>query len=1044
MESLIRLAVRSRELTFSVVLLLVAAGLFSYSVMPQNEDPKVTVRAVQIITVWPGANAKDVELYVSKPLEKAVSKQEAVKHITSTSIPGQSVVLVTINDYVTLDQVQLAFQQIRNYVNDAQSNGELPDDIIGPRINDRFGETDAVVYGLVSLSENRTYRDLEALAERIDDRLKSVQGVTDFKLYGDRPEKLYVSGSSEYFATLGVTAGHLLEAIDSRNKQVAQAKLYLDGKEINVEVSGPYRSTEEVRDTIISSDSSGRALRVRDLAGSTEMGYADPPQMVARVNGQKAVVIAFAMARGNHIVRWGEKVFAVIDQINRDLPADVALVPLSLQPVNVDNAVDDFMANFLQAVGCVLLIMGVGMGLRNALVVALAIPLIILATFVSMQMLGIELHQMSINALIIALGLVVDGAVVIVDNITRFLQMGADREKAAIQGASSVKGALFGGTLTTVAAFFPLGLMPGGLGEYVGAIPQVVTLTLVMSYFVAMFISPAVCVFVLPEQQALDANQPKEDNPFVKKVKEQGVRLYSYIIDVTQKYAYLTLGLMVLLFIGSLFLAKQIPSSFFPPAGRATFNADVWLPEGWSVEATSEKLRLIEAELERLKERGDVISYVTYAGGGGPRYFIAISPQAPRTYYGQLMVNCSSGRTCTETMATLRKYCSEKVPGARVSFVELMSGPPVDAPIEIRISGSDIDELIRLGNESVAALYSHPGVETAYHSFGELITTAKVEVDQTRAALLGLTSEDIASGLVAGFQGLKVSDMKAPERQIDIVLRLVKEKRKGVESLNGMLFTSSETGQRARLDEFAAVTTQPDNAVITRRNQLRNISIKAFLRPGHLASEVLDVVAPEVEALEMPDSYSIEYGGEAESSSDALADLAPLALFGICSLLMILAFQFTSMRIGLAIYLTLPMAFIGAILGMFFMGQSLGFMAILGIVSLAGIVVNNAILLIEFIQENMAQGKDVVEAIKEAGIVRLPPILLTTISTIAGMIPLALFGGPVFQPMCWVIIFGLAFSTLLTLVVMPVLFTVLGGDRETLKLLEQARLDSTS
>lgn len=1039
MNRLISIAVWNRELTFTVVVLLVLLGLHAYDVMPQNEDPKVTVRAVQLITVWPGASAQDVELFVTKPLEQAVSKQEAVEKIESSSIPGQSVLLVTINDYVTLDQVQLAFQQIRNYVSDAKGAGDLPSDVIGPQINDRFGETDAVVLGLVSESGNRTYRDLEAIAERIDDRLKSVPGVTDFKMFGRRDEKLYVTASGQLFSSLGITPQALAGAIDARNKQVAQAKVYLSGKEINVEVSGPYRSTEEVRETIVASDSSGRALRVSDLGGEVTVGYEDPPRMVARVNGQKAIVLAFAMARGKHIVRWGEQVDQVLEEIRQDLPGDVKLTPLALQPVNVSNSVKSFMSNFVQAVACVLLIMGLGMGLRNAGVVALAIPLIILMTFIAMQFLGIELHQMSINALIIALGLVVDGAVVIVDNINRHLEMGFAPEEAAIAGSSSVKGALFGGTLTTVAAFFPLALLPGGLGEYVGAIPLVVTLTLIMSFFVAMLISPPVCVSILGRRQSAADKKP---HPRMERLKETCVSLYEWLIDFTQAHRALTLGLMLLLFLGSLFLTRFIPSSFFPPAGRATFNMDVWLPEGWSVEATSEKLKILEAELERLKGESYagaplVTDYVTYSGGGGPRYFIAVSPQPPRTYYGQLMINSGTGEGSVETMNRLRKFCREELTGARVTFRELMSGPPVSAPIEIRITGSDVDELTRIGNHTVGLLYEHPGVATAYHSFGELVTKAYVEIDQTRAALLGLDSNDIASGLVAGFQGYTVSKMKAPERQIDIVLRLVEDERTGVESIAGLQFTSSSTGQRSRLDEFAKVRLEPDYSVIERRDRLRTIKISAFLQPGTLASEVVKKQKPAIESQEMPRGYFVKYGGEAESSGDAMADLAPLALGGVAALFLLLSFQFTSVRVGLAIYLTLPMAFIGAILGMFVMRQSLGFMAILGIVSLAGIVVNNAIILIEFIQENMAEGKDATEAIKAAGVVRFSPIMLTTISTIAGMFPLALFGGPVFRPMCWVIIFGLAFSTLLTLVVMPVLFTTLGADKETLRL--QAR-----
>ncbi len=1067
MNKLIRSAIQNQTLTFFTVFLIAIIGVASFLSLPQNEDPPIEVRVVQIVTLWPGANPEDVELYISKPLEEAVAKQDHVSKITSKSIPGASIINVEISEYVSSEEVKRAFQDIRNYVND--SRGELPSEIIGPIVNDRFGETSAYVLGLVSESGNRTYRELESMAEQIRDRIRTVKGVGDFEFYGVQKEKIYIDLSKNNFASLGISPEEIYQAVKNQNVQMAQPYISLSNKRILMEVTGPYKSIEQIRDTIIHTDANGRIYRIKDLEANVHLGYQDPPKLITRVKGKKSVVIAFSMKRGYNIVRWGKKVNKVLKDIKSDLPEDVKLVILSNQPKGVKQAVEGFMENFYEAILIVLVVIGIGMGLRNAAVVAIAIPLIMLSTFAFMAMAKIELHQMSINALIMALGMVVDNAIVIADNVTRYIKMGFEKAEAAFKAAVEVKIALLSGTLTTVAAFLPLALMPGDVGAYISDLPKVISAALFISYLVAMFISPVSSAIFLPTKEEMDKKEKKKGKKGAgKALFEKFKVLYFGIIEWSHRHKYLTLSILLIMFGISLYVAANfIPVSFFPPAQKTQFVINVWLPEGWDLPATAKVVAKIEKRLDQMQKitltepvrpfkvissmitrkqeepKPLVTSYVSYIGGGGPRFFITISPQPEQTRYAQIMVNTPSFKHTDAAIDELERYVKTEVSGARIEILKLETGPPVEAPIQVKIAGQEIPVLKDLASKVEEILKSTPGVISVSNDYGYDSDKLIITIDQEKARMLGLSSEDIAAGLYVGFEGYPISKMKAPERQIDIVLRLKEKERKTIADVKAMLFTSSLTGAKHRLDEFANIKLASYTSNIVRVDQKRTLTINSYVK-GRLPSEILAEVKPKIAKIKLPKGYSISYGGQDEASNKAFSDLGRLALFALLLLLLILAYQFKSIKIALAIYLSIPLAFIGAVAGMYLMKQPLGFMSALGLISLAGVVVNNAILMIEFIQDNLRKGKDLLESIKQAGIVRLRPIMLTTISTLGGLLPLALFGGVLFAPMCWVIIFGLSFSTILTLLVIPLLYVMLGGAKDSMRIIQDERKYNTS
>lgn len=1043
MNALIKASIQNRSITLFAVVIIFIIGINSLFTIPQNEDPKIEVRMVQIVTYWPGATPEDVELYVTKPLEKACSVLDDLDTISSESIPGTSIVYVSISKYIPPEQVRPAMQQIRNYVMDTV--GSLPNDIQGPFINDRFGETDAFVVGIAS--KDRTRRELEAIVEQMEERIKIIDGVGETKIIGNVPEKIYVEGSINYLSKLGISPDNLYTAIKEQNIQIAQPYIRISGKKLLIEVTGTYKAVDQIKETVVYTDDKSRMYKLKDLLGEVNVAYEDPITQKARSNKMNTVVLTIAMRRGKNITEWGATVQKELEKMKTDLPADVEMIMLSNQPRGVEKAVDSFMENFYEAVGIVLLVLGIGVGIRNGLIVAVAIPLIILSTFSIMQyVLKTELQQMSINALIIALGMLVDNCVVVTDNIKRFMDMGYKKEDAAYLGAKELIVALFSATATTLAAFIPLALMPGSTGEYIKDIPNVISVCLLLSYFVAMFVTPAMAVMFLPStEQMFENKKNKKIGFFGRMLASIGTKLsniYYRIIDFTLKFKYLVVFLIIGIIVFTCYVAvTEIPISFFPPAEKTQFVIDLWLPEGYELKATEEKAKLIESELMKLKEQGVIENYVVYLGFGGPRFFIAISPVAPREYYSQFVINTKDPKMTEKAIKHLIPF-TKQIPGARIDVKTLMTGPVVDTPIEVRVSGKDIDLLREYGQQIKDILARTPGVTTIQDSFGVDSDKIVVHVNQDRAKLLGLSSEDIATGFYIFFEGYPISKMKSPERQIDIVMRLRDTERQNLDDVKALKFTSRNTGKQHRLDEFATLSLEKDLSVI-KRYKLTRINVLGAQIRGRLASEVLKDAQKEINKLELKEGYKIEYGGENQESDEAFGDLLPLAVLALLVLWFILALQFKSLRIASAIYFTLPLGMVGAVAGMIIMKQPLGFMSALGLISLTGIVVNNAIIMIEFTMDKMREGHDVGEAIKESGVIRFRPIMLTTISTLGGLLPLALFGGVLFQPMCWVIIFGLSVSTILTLIVVPLYFVIMGGATDAARIIANEKIKDT-
>lgn len=1049
MTTLIQTTIRYRSLTMFAVFLIMAVGIFSYMQLPQNEDPSITPGIMKIFTYWPGATPEDVETYISKPLEKAISRYSHIRYQNSESLSGISIITVRFSDDVSGMDVDIGYQKIRNYIGDIRS--QLPADMIGPVVMDRIAETEAYIIGLTSESGRQSYRELQVILENIRDELKSVNGAGDCQFYGTRTEKIYIDLSTEDLKSLGIHPGQIIEGIRSRNIRMAEPYINLSGNQLFIEVTGAYKSVEQIRDSTIYSDPSGHAYRLKDLKGKIYHSYDDPPQWIARMNSNKSLLLTVSMKRGFHIVRWGTAMDRKISEIQAKLPSDIKLTVLFNQPEEVKHSVNGFMKNFYEAIILVVVILGIGLGFRNAGIVALAIPLIICATFAVMNVFRIELHQMSISALIIVLGLIVDNSVVVIDNIDRYMHEGLSKAEAALKGAIEVAPALFTGTAAISTVFVAIAFMPGSAGEYIIALPSVICIALPVSYFAALLVSPTLASILTKSRENGKAVEGREKEPGALQ------KIYGRFVDLTQKYKALSLMIVALMFFSSLYLtARYIPLSFFPTADKSQFVVHIFLPEGSDIYATEKKVAQIEKKLEEMKKtiiaangglfhkseaKHMINDYITYIGQPGPRFYISLFPRPSQARYAHIMVTTPGGRQTKEAAQQLEKYIQANITGAMVNVLLLELGPTVEYPVEVRITGRDSETLRKIASRCEDILSKTEGVISINNDYGADSKKIVVRVDQDRAAMLGISSQDIISTLYMGFQGYPASRLNAPERPIDIVVRLEKDKRKNIDDLKAVLLTSRTTGQKYRLDECAQVCLDSYSSAICRRNEHRTLTLGVHIK-GALPSEIQKRIEPELAKIDMPSGYSISYGGQREESDRSTGQLLPLVLLGVVLMFLIIAFKFKSIRIALAVYMSIPTAFTGAMCGVFIMKQSLGFMAIIGLASLFGVVVYNAIVMVQFIHDRLKSGRDVIEAIKEGGYLRIRPILMTAACAIGGLLPLALSGNPLFEAMCWVIIFGLAFSTVMTLLMTPLYYVAFGGVAGSLRAIEFDKSDA--
>ncbi len=1012
-KSLTQIAIENNRVTWIAMILLILSGIFSYLHMPRSEDPNFILRIATVVTYFPGASPTRMEQLITDKLEKEIKEIPELDFVSSTSMTGVSVIYVNIKESITdLDPV---WDRLRRKVDSAKAN--LPKEIIGPIVNDEFADVYGVILNVVG--DGIEYSYLKDVADEVRDELLLIDEVSKVELFGEQEQHIFVEYDNSRLSELGISPYQLSQILQGRNIIIPGGDIAIGNERIVLEPSGNFESIKELKKTVINIPGSKELVYLRDIA-SIKRGYIDPANTKVKYMQQPAISLGVSLRDGGNILELGTKVRALVNRIKNDYPYGIEFKEATFQPDIVEHKINDFVANLGQSILVVALMMVLTLGLRTGLVVSSLVPVTIIISIMIMSLFDIWLDQVSLASLIIALGMLVDNAIVIAESFIIRVEEGQQRIDAAIDSVKELKIPLLTSSLTTAAAFFPIYLAESMSGEYTQSIFKVVTITLLTSWILSMTFVPMLCII------ALKIN------------KKEGVDLYGgYTYKVYRAFLGLLLrnkaivGIFVfVIFVLIMGAAKSVPQIFFPPSDRAFLTAEYELPEGYSIEATEavvEKVSdFMRSSLMTKNNVGKgILDWTSFVGQGGPRYVMNYNPQARRSNYAIQYINLDSMDSADMIIESLEKFAFDNILDLRLIVKRPELGPPVIRPVEVRIIGRDTDYLFSIADKLREKFQEVSGHKNLADNWGARTKKLLVKIDQERARRAGVSSQDIAISLRTGLSGMELTKYREDDKLIPVVFRSEHSDRKDISQLESMNVFSQATGYSVPLKQVADIEVDWEYSKIKRRDGLRTVTIHADLKPGATTVGVINQVKPwlDEQAKTWPVGYRYELGGEIETSvksSQAIADKLPIA--GLI-IIMLLVVQFNSVRKSLIILTTIPLGLIGVVIGLIALDSYFGFMTLLGIVSLAGIVVNNAIVLIERIQMEINEfGHEPFDAILEACQRRMRPIFLTTATTIGGLLPLYFGGGLMWEPMAIAIVFGLLFSTVLTLGIVPVMY----------------------
>lgn len=1010
-----RLALENNRTTIVFLLVLILLGIQSYKSIPRAYDPGFIIRAAQVITYFPGGSPERVEQLISDKIEKVVQEIPELDFVKSESRTGVSIVTVNIKE--SYKNMRPIWDNLRRKVDKAKD--DLPDGAIGPTVNDEFGDVFGIVLALTG--EGYSLSELKDVADAARDELLHIPDVAKVEITGEQEQRIFVEYDNARLSELNLTPLQLSQMLDSQNVVVPGGSIKVGKERIELEPSGNFENLQDIALASIQIPGTDDLVYLKDIA-SIRRGYVDPPDTLVKSTGVEALAISVSMREEGNNIQLGKDVLATIERFESQLPIGVEFHLANFSPIEVEQKVNDFMSNLIQAVIVVAAVMLLSLGFRTGFVVSALIPASMVITIFVMQLLGIGLDQISLAALIIALGMLVDNGIVMSESILVQMQNGKRPMDAAIDSANELKVPLLTSSLTTSAAFLPIFLAESAMGEYTAALFQVVTITLLCSWMLSLTLIPLLCVFLL----RVKAKQESFDTGIYP--------IYRSVLTALLKNRLITLVVVIVLFWSSLQALTMIPKIFFPPSDRAFFKLDIELPIGTAIEETERVARDVEAYMQALRvtdtqntdSEGGIKDWITYIGSGGVRYLLSHSPKPSSPNYALMIVNTTGPEVNLDLMQKIESYINENHPDAKPSARLIENGQAINNPVEVRVYGKDVDKLFTIVGDIKTRLASVDGLKTISDDWGQRIKKLSIKVNQEKARRAGVTSQDIAVSLQTSLSGYEMTEYREGEKSIPIILRTKAGDRQDLSKLEALSIFSQATGGSVPLIQVAEVNIEWEPAKILRRDRLKAVSIGAQLTEGFTANEGFAQIDPWLKEYSesWPLGFYYEYGGELESSGKSSQSIAQKLPIGAFIILILLVMQFNSLRKPAIILTTIPLGFIGVAWGLVVADSFFGFMTLLGVISLAGIVINNAIVLIERINIELIDGNAPQEAILEAAQRRLRPILLTTMTTVLGLIPLYLGGGEMWEPMAVSIMAGLMFSTLLTLGFVPVLYSL--------------------
>jgi multidrug efflux pump subunit AcrB len=1001
--------IERRVITLVLTVVMLGAGLVAYQGLSRLEDPEFTIKEALVITPYPGATAAEVEEEVTDRLEKAVQKMGQVKFVESKSDRGLSTLTVTIKDKYDKATLPQVWDELRRKINDAQR--ELPPGAGSSLVADDYGD----VYGifLAITGDGYSYAELKDVVDMLRRELLLVQDVGKIDTFGERTESIYVELNRDRMSQLGVSPNVIISQLRHKNLVTNSGRVKVGSEFITLDPTGGIKTVEQLGSILISDEISmggagSRQFYLRDVARIWR-DYVEPQDNMIYYDGMPAIGLGISTVSGGNVIVMGEALIQRADELTTQLPVGIDVGMVSVQSEAVDIAIQGFVVSLLEAVVIVVVVLLFFMGLRSGMLIGFVLLLTIIGSFIFLSPMQVALERISLGALIIALGMLVDNAIVVVDGVLVRLQKGEDAKQAAIDVVKQTALPLLVATVIAILAFAAIGTSNDSTGEFCRSLFQVVMVSLLLSWVTAVTITPLLCVMFLKRPKAdAAAKDPYAGGFFT---------LYKGLLKACIRMKAVTLVVVFALFVSALWGFQFVERSFFPPSTRPQLMVDLWLPQGTHIDETQKRVASLEGYI---KEQAGVTHTTSLIGQGGLRFLLTYTPEKQNSAYVQLLVDVNDPKKLDGLLKNIEGHLQENYPDVLGYTSKFQLGPGSTGKIQARLSGSDANVLRNLAGQVETILYADDDSKAIRTDWRQRVKMVRAIVAEEQANLNGITRRDIAMALLEGFQGRSIGVYREGDLLLPIILRAEDANRSNIENLNNLQIWSSVAGTMIPLRQVvSSFETAFEDEIIMRRDRKRTITVFGDPIAGP-ASELFARVRPQIEAIDLPVGYELEWGGEYEDSANAQAGLtASLPIF-LLIMVLITIMLFNSLRQPLIIWLVVPLALIGVTLGLLSTNQPFGFMALLGFLSLIGMLIKNAIVLIDEINLQSSTGKELMAAIVDAGVSRLRPVAMAALTTALGLIPL-LFDA-FFAAMAVTIIAGLLFATLLTMVMVPVLY----------------------
>lgn len=995
-------AIGHASFTRFIVVLLMAAGILAFFKLGQKEDPDFTFRVMVLQTSWPGATADEVQNQVTARLERKLQEVPYLDFTRSSSRPGESLIFVNLRQDVPPKQVADIWYQVRKKIGDIRAT--LPAGVQGPFFNDEFGDTYSAIYALTG--QGYGYRQLKDQADLLRDALLRVRGVEKIDVIGEQAERIFVTVSNRRLAQLGIDADAIARAVGGQNDVEPAGTVNTSARDVRLRVEGGVDRMAEIAELRLRAGDA--TIRLGDIA-EVARGYVDPPVFRMRFQNRDAIGLGVVMARDGNVVELGPRLDAVIAAIGAEMPLGIEIGKVADQPQIVGRYIGEFLTTLLEAIAIVLVVSFVSLGLRTGVVVALTIPLVLAITFLAMDYFGIALQKISLGALIIALGLLVDDAMIAVEMMARKLEEGMDKAAAATYAFTSTAMPMLTGTLITVAGFLPVGLAKSTAGEYTFSIFAVVGIALVVSWFAAVFFTPYLGYVLLAERKTHSAHDVFDTRFY------RAVRAF---VDACLRYRWVVIAATGLLFAAGIAGLGIVPKQFFPASNRAEAMVELWLPEGSGFAASEAAAKQLE---RALAGDPDIVNVTSYVGGGSPRFYLPLDQQLQASNFAQLVVLTADLEARERVIARIRAELGANAAGVRGRVDRLNSGPPVGWPVQFRVRGDDPAVLRKFADAVKDQVRAHPATFDVHDDWREAVSSLRIAIDQDRARALGITSQAVRRTLAGVTAGVAIGGYREDDAVIPILLRAPADERTALAALE-QVYVRAASGVSVPLSQIARLVPDSEAGIVWRRNRMPTITVLANLpdsvQPPDVSKAIDTALAPL--RRQLPAGYTIEAGGAVEESAKSQASIfVNLPLVAVATLVLLML-QLHHFGRAMLVFLTAPLGIIGAAGALLVFQLPFGFTAILGVIALSGMIMRNSVILVDQIEREIAAGHDAWTAIVESTVARFRPIMLTAAAAILALIPLTrnVFWGPMSAAMMG----GLVVATLLTVTFLPALY----------------------